>query len=97
MDPLQRRRLALFDSGAALGAVIAEQLVRQALLADLLAGIRRPGVAGEAALGNPQAGAGLLAGLARAGGVDRLAGLLRSGGLLRPGSARLRRTQIVIG
>src|SRR5216683_1276974 len=94
MNALQRGRLALFDRGATVGAVIAEQFVRQALLA-LLAGIRRP-AAVEPAGRDAQAGTGLLAGLTGAGGVDRLAGLLRGADLLRPACTRLRRTQIVI-
>src|SRR5437899_12683515 len=94
MNALQRGRLALFDRGAAVGAVIAEQFARQALLA-LLAGVRS-GAAVETAGGDAQAGIGLLAGFARAGGVDRLAGLLRGADLLRPGCTGLRRTQVVI-
>src|SRR5204863_403470 len=53
MHALQRRRLALFDRGSAVGTVIAEEFVRQGLLA-LLAGIR-PGAAIEPACGDAQA------------------------------------------
>src|SRR5260370_38273149 len=81
MNPLQRGRLVLFDRGAAVGAVIAEQFVRQALLA-LLAGIRRP-AAVETAWRDAQAGIGLLAGFAGAAGVHPLAGLLPGADLPR--------------
>src|ERR1700730_13324542 len=94
MNPLQRRGLALLDRGDAVGAIIAEHFVRQALVA-LLAGIRRP-AAVESAWRDAQPGTGLLAGFAGAGGVERLAGLIRGADLLRPGRTGLRRTQVVI-
>src|SRR5438067_8494277 len=95
IDPLQRRRLALLDARAALVAAIAEQLVRQALIA-LLAGIGRFAAA-QPALGGAKPGGGLLAGLARPGGVDRLARPLGGADLLRPRGAELRRAQLEIG
>src|SRR5260370_42625873 len=90
MNALQRGRLALFDRGAAVGAVIAEQFVRQALLA-LLAGIRRP-AAVEPPGRDAQAGTGLLAGLTGAAGGARLAGPLPRADPPRPACPGLRRT-----
>src|SRR5205823_8424191 len=74
IDPLQCRRLALLDPGAALIAAIAKQLVRQALVALLT----RIGCFGPAqpAFRHAQPGRSLLARLTRAGRVDRLARLL---------------------
>src|SRR5258706_8592288 len=96
IDTLQCRRLALLDPGATLVATVAEQLVRQALVTALLAGIGRLAAA-QPALGDAQPGGGLLARLAWPGGVHRLARPLGGADLLRTRCARLRRTQLEIG
>src|SRR5262245_31909985 len=82
--------------------LLAEQLARQALLADDGVRIRRLTAAsadvGKPVFGPPQAKVrSLLTGLARPGLIDDLTGLLVRTLLLWPGRPRLRRAQLEIG